>query len=267
MIQSVARDLLLVLAATLLLVFAVAWALRPLARLRSEVAARSDQDMTPISTHGVPSDVQPLVLAINEHVERNRLQTEARRRFVDDASHQLRTPLATLATQVGFALRQTDAEDLRQTVVAIKAQLDETVRQTNQMLALARAESVALTAESVDAGGLLKEALSNLLHNAIRYTPPGGQVTLQVARLGQGVTIAVIDNGPGIPAAELEHAGDRFFRGSNIDQPGSGLGLAIVRSIVERLHGSLLLAAGPQGRGLAVTLSLPLAVDAKKDQG
>jgi two-component system sensor histidine kinase TctE len=115
--------------------------------------------------------------------------------------------------------------------------------------------------------GLLKEALSNLLHNAIRYTPPGGQVTLQVARLGQGVTIAVIDNGPGIPAAELEHAGDRFFRGSNIDQPGSGLGLAIVRSIVERLHGSLLLAAGPQGRGLAVTLSLPLAVDAKKDQG
>ena len=302
-LQSVARDLLLVLAATLLLVFAVAWALRPLARLRSEVAARSDQDMTPISTHGVPSDVQPLVLAINEHVERNRLQTEARRRFVDDASHQLRTPLATLATQVGFALRQTDAEDLRQTVVAIKAQLDETVRQTNQMLALARAESVALTAESVDAGalaeelvrkwwaearargidlglerndetlqvlaqpGLLKEALSNLLHNAIRYTPPGGQVTLQVARLGQGVTIAVIDNGPGIPAAELEHAGDRFFRGSNIDQPGSGLGLAIVRSIVERLHGSLLLAAGPQGRGLAVTLSLPLAVDAKKDQG
>ncbi len=107
-LQSVARDLLLVVAATAMLVLAVGWALRPLARLRNEVRARSPQDLAPISTRAIPADVRPLVEAINHHVERNRRQTEARRRFVDDASHQLRTPLTTLATQVGFALREAD---------------------------------------------------------------------------------------------------------------------------------------------------------------
>lgn len=108
-LQSVARDLLLVLASTVILVLAVGWALRPLARLRNEVEARSPQDMAPISSNEIPADVRPLVEAINHHIERNQQQAEASRRFIDDASHQLRTPLATLATQVGFALREVDA--------------------------------------------------------------------------------------------------------------------------------------------------------------
>ena len=97
--------------------------------------------------------MRPLVEAINHHVERNRQQTEARRRFVDDASHQLRTPLATLATQVGFALRETDPAQQRRRCVAIKAQLDETVRQTNQMLALARTDSAEVAARAGRPGG------------------------------------------------------------------------------------------------------------------
>jgi two-component system, OmpR family, sensor histidine kinase TctE len=209
-LQSVARDLLLVVAATTLLVLAVAWALRPLTRLRNEVSTRSPEDMTPIPAPDIPADVQPLVEAINQHVERNRSQAEARRRFVDDASHQLRTPLATLATQVGFALRESEPDTLRRAMVAIKAQLDETVRRTNQMLALARAESALIEGQPIDAAALaqdvtrkwwnearqrgvdlgleqtevplqvlaqtelLAEALSNLLHNAIRYTPSRG---------------------------------------------------------------------------------------------
>ncbi|HEY0858591.1 MAG TPA: sensor histidine kinase N-terminal domain-containing protein, partial [Albitalea sp.] len=153
-LQAVARDLLLVMAATAMLVLAVGWALRPLARLRSEVQARSPQDLGPISGTEIPADVRPLVDAINQHVERNRRQAEARRRFVDDASHQLRTPLTTLATQVGFALRETDPAAQREALAAIRTQLDETVRQTNQMLALARADSVELEPEAVDAGAL-----------------------------------------------------------------------------------------------------------------
>lgn len=293
--QAVVRDVVLVLTATSLLVLAVGWALRPLARLRNAVVARNSQDLTPISAPDIPADVQPLVDAINFHIARNRQMSEARRRFVDDASHQLRTPLATLATQIAYAVREPDPDKLRGAVVAIRLQLDETVRQTNQMLALARAESAEVVVESIDAGilaheitrkwwsesrergvdlgieqsdeklpvlvqpGLLKEALSNLIHNALRYTPRGGEVTVHVSCSGQKVLMAVVDNGPGIPEAELLRAGERFFRGSNVSEPGTGLGLAIVQSIAERLGGHLELAIGPDARGLAATLSLPLA--------
>ncbi|MEO8279496.1 MAG: sensor histidine kinase N-terminal domain-containing protein [Ideonella sp.] len=295
-LQAVSRDVLLVLAASGLLALAVGWALRPLARLRNEVRSRPAQDLTPISARGIPADVRPLVEAINFHVERNRQMVEARRRFVDDASHQLRTPLATMTTQVAYALRA-DAQEQRSALQAIKTQLDETVRQTNQMLALARTDSTEITLEPVDASrlaedltrhwwseareggidlglegsgqalwvmahaGLLKEALSNLLHNAIRYTPRGGQITVKLAKEAQFATIAVVDDGPGIPPAELPRACERFFRGSNTNQPGTGLGLAIVRSVAQGLGGRLELAQGPRGRGLSATLSLPLAGD------
>ncbi len=297
-LQSLARDLLLVGAASCLLVLAVGWALRPLARLRNEVQARAERDLTPMSTAGIPSDVRPLVEAINFHVERNREQAEARRRFVDDASHQLRTPLTTLATQVGFALRETEPQAQRHALQAIKLQLDETVRQTNQMLALARTDSRELQAQPVNLSGLvekvtrqwwsearargvdlglesadgavwvmgqtelLSEALVNLLHNAIRYTPSGGQVTVQLSRVGGEpfgrVALSVTDTGPGIPTAELARAGERFFRGSNVQLPGTGLGLAIVRSIADRHGGALSLGTGEGGQGLRATLSLPM---------
>ena len=188
-------------------------------------------------------------------------------------------------------------------LLAIRTQLDETVRQTNQMLALARAESTGPEAELIDAGALaeqltrqwwsearehgldlgfepdtrsllirmqpalLKEALSNLLHNAIRYTQRGGEITVRVARDGGKGLITVSDNGPGLPPAELKHAGERFFRGSNVPQSGTGLGLAIARSIVQRHGGELRLDNGLAGRGLAVTLVFPLPDSTGEDTG
>jgi two-component system sensor histidine kinase TctE len=303
LLQSIGRDLVLVTMAVGLLVGAIGWALRPLARLRREVLERSPADLTPISPVGIPADVRPLVEAINHHVERNRRQAEARRRFVDDASHQLRTPLTTLATQVGFALREPDPAVQREALAAIQAQLDETVRQTNQMLLLARTDSAEIEPEPVELGALvqdvarrwwsdarargidlgleaaqarplhvnaqpalLQEALSNLLHNAIRYTPGGGRVTLQLGREGGQARVSVVDSGPGIPADELARAGERFFRGRNVELPGSGLGLAIVRSITERFGGSLQLSpAAPEG-GLRVTVSLPLLPGSGPDE-
>jgi two-component system sensor histidine kinase TctE len=293
-LQALARDMVLVAVAGVLLAAAIGWALRPLARLRQEISTRSPQDLTPIAATGIPADVRPLVDAVNFHVERTRRLSQAQRRFVDDASHQLRTPLATLTTQVGFALREPDPAHLRDALRALKLQLDDTVRQTNQMLALARADSAELAPAKLDlaafaaevtrawwpearhkridlglddqAGtalvqahpGLLKEALSNLLHNALRYTPDGGQVTVTVGVAGAEVRLGVVDNGPGIPEAELGRAGERFFRASNAGPTGSGLGLAIVRSIAERHGGRLEVAPGPQRHGLAVTLVLPL---------
>lgn len=292
-LQSVQRDLLLILLASLLLALAIGWALRPLRRLHDEVQARSPQDLAPVDTSGIPADVRPLVEAINHHIGRNRALAEARRRFVDDASHQLRTPLTTLTTQVGYALREPDSRRMRDALAAVKAQLDETVRQTNQMLALARTDAADLAREyfdlvalatastrewwsaardsGIDLGfqadsdrlevcahkGLLREALSNLLHNALRYTPSGGRVTVAVRRSGSRAVIDVIDTGPGIPIDEIARAGERFFRASNASLPGSGLGLAIVSSIAQRHGGAMRLTPGPLGQGLVVSIEVP----------
>ncbi|MCF8160659.1 MAG: sensor histidine kinase [Polaromonas sp.] len=215
-LETLARDALLLLAGVALLVAAVNWSLRPLQRLRQDVMQRDPQDLTPLDGHNIADDVQPLVEAINHHVKRYREAMEARRMFMDDASHQLRTPLTTLATQVGFALREPDPALMKQALVAIKLQVEETVRQTNQMLSLARADTtewrmapcnlVALAQEvtraawpaarqkQIDLGfeplgdartevnahaGLLQEALVNVLHNALHHTPVGAKVTVQ----------------------------------------------------------------------------------------
>lgn len=292
--QSVARDVLLMVFATALLALAIAWAMRPLDRLRQEVDARDPQDMTPMDASGAPAEVLPLVQAINHHIDRHREQTEARRRFIDDASHQLRTPLTTLTTQVAYAQRETDPAAQREVLASIRDQLDETIRQTNQMLSLARADSappqrlpfdaVALAEalmrqwwgqareQGVDLGldapdgplplqgepDLLREALANLLHNAIRHGGAGCHVTLVVRAEPDGaVQMSVVDDGPGLPPEDLSRAGERFFRGRGGALPGSGLGLAIARTVAQRHEGQMSVSAGPGGRGLAVTITLP----------
>lgn len=297
--QAVGRDLALLALSLLLLAAGVTWSLRPLARLRAEVDSRSPDDLAPIAADDVPADVRPLVEAINHHVARTRAVMSARQRFLDDASHQLRTPLATLATQVAFAQRETDPDHLRDVLGAVRRQLDEAIRQANQLLALGRADAVALTLEETELGELtadlarawwpqarargidlgfapagtplaarvcrplLVEALANLLHNAIRFTPRGGHVTVRVMQQAQGrgqvARLEVVDTGPGIPADELPKVGERFFRASNATVPGSGLGLAIARAIAERHGGRLEVQTGPHGCGLAVALVLPCA--------
>jgi two-component system sensor histidine kinase TctE len=303
--EALARDVLLLLAGVLLLVAAVHWSLHPLQRLRSEVLQRDPEDLTPLNTHNIAQDVQPLVEAINQHVRRYREALEARRLFMDDASHQLRTPLTTLATQVGFALREPDPQRMRQALVAIKLQVEETVRQTNQMLSLARADTVEWQMETCDLVALaqeitraawplarlkqidlgfeplcgaraevsahallLKEALANVLHNALHHTPVGAKVTVQagIEFLGstsagtQQAVLRVIDSGPGMSPADQLRAGERFFRGSS-QASGSGLGLAIAKAIVQRHGGALRLqnsSLDPCAPGLTVTLQWPL---------
>jgi two-component system sensor histidine kinase TctE len=108
---------------------------------------------------------------------------------------------------------------------------------------------------------LLREALANLLHNALRYAPAGSHVTVWVDAAGGEAVLAVLDDGPGLAPDELPHASERF-RGRHARVGGSGLGLAIVRAVAERHGGRLELASGPGGRGLAARLHLPLATAA-----
>ncbi|WP_245643209.1 sensor histidine kinase [Roseateles chitosanitabidus] len=306
LMQAVWRDLLTVAIVTATLALVIGWALRPLDRLRRDVEARADDDLSPVDETQVPADAAPLVRAINHHLQRQRDLIDGRRRFVDDASHQLRTPLATLATMVGYARRERDPGRQAEALAALKRQIDDTVRRTNQMLALARADTAEFSTapldlnaladrcareswplareQGVDLGleraerevivsgneGQLREALLNLLHNALRYTPSGGQVTVQVDEDGQHAMLRVVDDGPGIPADERARVGERFFRGRNVDLPGSGLGLAIVRAIAQRHGGGMAVTAAQihhdgRERGTAVTLRIPL--DARRRTG
>jgi two-component system sensor histidine kinase TctE len=293
-LEAISRDVLLIGIGAALLMLLVNWVLRPLQRLQADVLARAPDDLTPIDTENVPRDVAPLVDAINRHVLRNREMGEQRRRFVDDASHQLRTPLATLSAQVAYALREPDPVRVRDALQAIRSQLDDTVTRTNQMLTLARADAAAIDIEPVELNGLaeavarehwneargrridlgfepaaaavvvsanaglLREALGNLLDNALKFAPASGKVTVRVSRDANGAEMAVEDDGPGIPADERERAGERFFRASNVTGSGSGLGLAIVRSVAHRLSGQMRVGTGPDGRGCSVSLRLPL---------
>ena len=295
LLEAVTRNALLVTLALALMALATGWALRPLARLSAEVQARSPDDLTPIPEDAVPAEARPLVAAINHHMARHQQASEARRHFVDDASHQLRTPLTTLLTQVDFALREAPPGPVREALQAMRQQLDDATHQVNQMLALARADAAELDRQAVDlvalardlarqwwprarAAGidlglecaeatleiqahaaLLREALANLVHNALRYCPAGSHVTVRVDDAGAEAVLAVLDDGPGLAPDELQHASERFFRGRHARPGGSGLGLAIVRAVAERHGGRLELQAGAGSRGLAARLHLPRA--------
>jgi two-component system, OmpR family, sensor histidine kinase TctE len=292
--EAAGLQLLLIALAAGLIAFGVRKGLAPLKRLRDEVRSRGANDLTPVDTRAVPREVAPLIHAINAHTERQRQLSEAQVRFVANASHQLKTPLTVLRAQVGHALMQTDLQEMRDVVQRLHQTTDATGRLVAQLLALARSEpGRALEVQDVDltelarevsfnllnlargklidlgfesssaivVGGepvLLRELITNLVHNALTYTQEGGRVTVVAGQPLGRVTLQVIDNGPGIPAAERGRVLERFYRVSGAKEQGSGLGLAIVKEICAR-HGIELVLADPPGggSGLCVTLVWP----------
>ncbi|RJF92824.1 sensor histidine kinase [Noviherbaspirillum saxi] len=293
--QAARRDIVFLLAAGGLLALVLNLTIQPLVRLRDEVSSRSPLDLTPIDAASVPVDVRPLVEAINLHMARTQQIMDARGRFVDDASHQLRTPLATLRTQLDYALREIDPDNVKQALGAISRQLDDATHRTNQMLSLARADAAEVTISTVDLqslaeqvaremvlparekqidlafdapekplpvlgdAGLLREAALNLLHNAIRFAPERGHVSIRLGQSCGNAWFAVTDDGPGIPLDQLPRMGERFFRARNTTLGGSGLGLAIARAVVEQCGGKLVIANVATGTGCVATLYLQLA--------
>jgi two-component system sensor histidine kinase TctE len=240
--------------------------------------------------------VRALVGAMNDLLERLSAALSAQQRFITDAAHQLRTPLAGLRTQTELALRQDDPEEVRRTLRQIDTATARTTHLVNQLLSLARAEPDAnrlsapqaldlvqiaretttewvprALARNIDLGFdsgaasapiggdavLLKEMLNNLLDNAIRYSPPGRQVTVNVTTDGATALLSVEDNGPGIPPDERERVFERFHRllGSGAD--GCGLGLAIVREIAFGHGATVRLEPGANAQGTRVTVAFP----------
>jgi two-component system sensor histidine kinase TctE len=249
--------------------------LRPLERLRERVERRGPEDLSPIPPDEVPAEVSPLVKTLNRQLERVRRNLDAQRHFVADAAHQLRTPLAGLKTQAEAALRGETLEAARARLRHIEESADRLSRLVAQLLSLARADD-ALTQsaprESVELNGLLhdacaswaeravakqvalgfdpashpvevrgaplllRELFTNLIDNAIRYTPPGGEVTARVVA-GTPREVVVEDTGAGIAQGDRELVFERFYRVLGSGESGSGLGLPIVKAIAE-LHGA-----------------------------
>ena len=292
LVASVWPQLALVAAVALLMAFAVRRGLAPLRRLAEDVAARSPTDLAPYNPEMVHKEVRPLVLAMNRSLARLSTVIESQRRFIADAAHQLRTPLTLLRTQAEVGLRESRPDELREALAAIHATVERTSHTTNRLLSLARIGHVAvenfialdldvITREvclerGPDAirrgidfayeGGavpavlgdrlLLHELVTNLVENAIRYTPESGTVLVRLSANENNVQLRVEDTGPGIAEADRVRAFDPFVRLRNASSggvAGSGLGLTIVRDIAVA-HGVLITLETSGLGGLAVAV-------------
>jgi two-component system sensor histidine kinase TctE len=283
-------DVLQLVAVIALVLIGVRRGLRPLLDFRDELAARPARDLRPLDADRVPIEVRGLVEALNALLDQVSATAESQRKFVADAAHQLRTPLAGMQAQLELLERDTDALPVHGQVGAVREGLKRLAHTAHQLLTLARAEGSATLerdfvdvdlptlvaaavgaqldralARRIDLGAetapahirgvywLLGELVANLLDNALRYTPDGGVVTLRTGALpGGGAFIEVEDDGPGIPVPERPLVVQRFHRVPGTAGEGSGLGLAIVADIVMVHGGRFEIGDGAGGRGARV---------------
>jgi two-component system OmpR family sensor kinase len=240
----------------------------------------------------VPEEAQPLVLSLNDLLARLKSALDAQRALVADAAHELRTPLTALQLQVQLVERATSAEERASALGALQTGLQRAIHAVQQLLTLARQEpgageyrpvtlslaqlirDVVVEQESLaEAKGIdlgvtqadeqalvsgdreaLRILLSNLVGNALRYTPRGGRVDVACGMREGQAFMSVDDNGPGIPPEDRERVFDRFYRGAAGGEIGSGLGLSIVKAIADRHRASVVLGDSDVG-GLRATVS------------
>lgn len=257
--------------AVVLIWFGLSRGVAPISALQTRLRARRPDDLSPIDTKTAPTEIAPLVHAMNDLLNRLSTNVMAQRRFVADAAHQLKTPLAGLRTQTELALRDAPPGETQTSLKHILAGTVRATRLVNQLLLMASAENpekIGLTrldlnqlaqeqtkqwvpqalSAKIDLGFegpddpvmiqgqplMLAEALNNLIDNALRYTPAPGHVTVHLIPTPTTVKLAVEDTGPGIPPDERERVFDRFYRVLGTHGDGSGLGLAIVREVAQR---------------------------------
>jgi two-component system sensor histidine kinase TctE len=283
---------LLLLAAALLVVWGVQRGIRPLEAFRQQLAQKGDDDFSPIQPPDLPRELRPLIETLNSYLERLGRLIEIRKRFLDNAAHQLRTPLTALKTQLALAQRNAEPEQAKALMAAARQTTDGAVRLTEQLLAMTRVEharemhsphSVDLVDlarrvtqehllrahQSGDDLGLelqvprsevqgvdllLHEALSNLIDNAMHHGPAGTHITVRVGPSW----VEVVDDGPGIAPEHQAHVFERFYRAAPSGVSGSGLGLAIVREIASQQGAEVSLRSPvAEGRGTAIRMCWP----------
>ncbi|MBI4989930.1 MAG: sensor histidine kinase N-terminal domain-containing protein [Rhodocyclales bacterium] len=278
----------------LLIWLGVGAGLAPLGGVAREVARRAPDNLAHLDEGHAPREISPLIAALNALFDRLRTSLEQERRFTADAAHELRTPLAAVKTQAQVALGARSDEERGRALANVVSGADRASRLVEQLLVLARLDpqtalppgqtvdlhalaqqgvaeiAPAAAAKGVEVGlapgdaapvagdaVLLAVLLRNLLDNAVRYTPSGGEVEVSLRRTPNAVSLAVVDNGPGIPEAERGKVFERFHRILGSGEEGSGLGLSIARRIAELHQARVILDSGAGRRGLSVEVRFP----------
>jgi two-component system OmpR family sensor kinase len=282
-----------------LLLLAAAWwvvtaALAPLRRIGHDLAERNPDALTPVSDHGAPVEISPLVAELNSLLARTAGALQSQQRFVADAAHELRTPLTALKLQMQTLARARDDAARAQAQERLLGGVDRAGRLVEQLLSLARhdpaatagdmstvslrdcvrlavsdlaaaaaARNITLDTAAIDDVSMRGEAdslrilVQNLLDNAVRHTPEGGRVRVALAAGAQRAGLTIEDSGAGIPPESRERVFDRFYRVPGTSAPGSGLGLAIVKAIADR-HGATIAFGTSALGGLRVSVSFPI---------
>ena len=268
--------------------------LAPILFLRDEISSRSSNDLSPIEESTAPAELAPIIHGINELLGNLATSFASHRRFIADAAHQLRTPLAGLSGQIEVALKNPPADD-KKLLLQLLTTTQRTTHLANQLLSLARLEHteqfmyevvtvdlqtvlLETAADFVSLGArkgieldfdllpcrvagsplMLREMISNLLDNAVRYTPKRGRISVSMNIIAGNICLSIEDNGAGVAEEELVKLGTPFHRLPSDQAEGCGLGLAIVREIV-RLHGAeIFFERGTEGCGLQVRIRFPL---------
>lgn len=272
----------------------VAHELRPLEDIANAIRRRKPSSLEPLPANGLPEEVVPMVSELNLLLGRLREAIETQKRFTADAAHELRSPLTALQLQIELLQRAKSPEEVREAVDSLRSGAQRASRLLEQMLTMARLEPEAAHEPAVPvdladlAAGVVAEIeplaeakgielrlgrmdaatvngqpaalhtlARNLVDNAVRYTPPGGQVSISVKNQDEQMLLQVDDTGQGIPPEERERVFDRFYRLPGGDQQGSGLGLAIVKQVAEAHHAEVTLGEPDHGTGLRVTVRFP----------
>jgi len=266
--------------------------LSPVQHVANEVTRRDPHNLQAMEVGPVPVEIRPLVTELNELFEQLRHAFERERRFTDDAAHELRTPLASLKTQAQVALRATDEKQKQQALNQVILGVDRAAHLLEQMLTLARInpESNELTREDIFLHALAADVIAqivpialnkninlelsgdqhaivtanalslsilirNLVDNAVRYTPEGGEIVVTVGKEAQKTVLTVTDTGPGISAELQQRVFDRFYRVVGNNTQGCGLGLAIVKQIADISNVSVELINNDPGPGLTAKVT------------
>ncbi len=294
MTAMILPNLAVILATLLAVYFGVRRGLAPLEFVEDEIASRSPRDLREIDDSVTPQEIRPLLSRLNDLFGLLREAAASQQRFLADAAHQLRTPLTGLQTQIDLATGEGRFSSDPERLFRINEATGRIGHLIGQLLTYARTEPATYLSQSFepvalndlveqaasifldqalgkeidlgfDAGPatvpgipwMLREALANLIDNALRYTPRGGIVTVSSCRREGGCELTVEDNGPGIPVAERQQVFERFYRIHDSSGDGCGLGLAIVKEIAA-LHGAVIRIEEPAGGGIRFALVFPI---------
>ena len=297
--DSALHTLLPLLVPVLLLVVAdlVRKMFQPIAALSAEIDQRAEQALHPVQEAHLPIEVRPFVVAINRLLARVAQSMDVQRRFVADAAHELRSPLTAMSLQAERLADSDMSAAARERLATLRQGIERGRNLLDQLLTLARVQATpALPRSPVSVRGIYRRVLEdlmplaeakcidigvegsedaqvlvseldmialvkNLVDNAIRYTPSGGQVDLSVVTVKGRAVLSIQDNGPGIALAERERVFDAFYRTLGSDQVGSGLGLSIVKAVSDRIGAEIELGFSDEvsACGLRVCILLRLA--------